>query len=125
MMVWTLTDNFEWAFGRHPKFGLFKWDAGDPAQTRTPRGSLPVVLRELARLKRGVERAWEEKGVETDAGGNAPPGAFATRAGGAAAVAAAAALVDGAGRGRRPASAARGKRAAVAAPARRSARARA
>lgn len=43
---WTLVDNFEWAGGFCPRFGLASFDAGSPARTRTARGSL-AVYREI------------------------------------------------------------------------------
>lgn len=39
---WTLVDNFEWAAGFCPRFGLASFDAGSPERTRSPRGSLAV-----------------------------------------------------------------------------------
>ena len=32
--VWTLVDNFEWAYGWGKKFGLYGWQHGDPDNTR-------------------------------------------------------------------------------------------
>ena len=34
LMYWTLVDNFEWAFGWAPRFGLFEWDVKTPDQVR-------------------------------------------------------------------------------------------
>lgn len=32
--VWTLVDNFEWAYGWQKKFGLYGWQHGDPENKR-------------------------------------------------------------------------------------------
>jgi Glycosyl hydrolase family 1 len=32
--VWTLVDNFEWAYGWEKKFGLYGWQHGDPDNAR-------------------------------------------------------------------------------------------
>jgi hypothetical protein len=32
--VWTLVDNFEWAYGWGKKFGLYGWQHGDPENKR-------------------------------------------------------------------------------------------
>ena len=34
LMYWTLMDNFEWAFGWAPRFGLFEWDVKEPNQVQ-------------------------------------------------------------------------------------------
>lgn len=39
---WTLLDNFEWTFAYDLKFGLYKWDRGDPAGKRTLRNGAKV-----------------------------------------------------------------------------------
>ena len=85
----------QWAFSYHADFGMFRWDRHDPTSARTPRGSLPTVLRELGHLKRHVEAAWARNGHAVDAAGNAPPGVFVSVAAGVRALAAG-------GGGRRP-----------------------
>ena len=87
----------QWAFAYHADFGMFRWDRHDPTSARTPRGSLPTVLRELAHLKRHVEAAWARRKHAVDAAGNVPPGVFVSVAAGVRALAAG---------GRRPAPAA-------------------
>ena len=32
LLYWTLVDNFEWAFGWAPRFGLFQWEVSEPSQ---------------------------------------------------------------------------------------------
>jgi beta-glucosidase/6-phospho-beta-glucosidase/beta-galactosidase len=32
LLYWTLVDNFEWAFGWAPRFGLFRWEVDEPSQ---------------------------------------------------------------------------------------------
>ena len=34
LLYWTLMDNFEWAFGWAPRFGLFEWNVTEPNQVR-------------------------------------------------------------------------------------------
>jgi beta-glucosidase len=44
---WSLVDNFEWASGFCPKFGLYRVDLASPARTRTPTKAV-AVFKELA-----------------------------------------------------------------------------
>ena len=45
---WSLTDNFEWAEGFAPRFGLFSIDYADPAKTRVPTQAVET-FRDIAR----------------------------------------------------------------------------
>jgi beta-glucosidase len=45
---WSLIDNFEWAEGFTPRFGLYRVDYDDPARKRTPTPAV-AVFQELAR----------------------------------------------------------------------------
>eukprot|EP00884_Botryococcus_braunii_P004590 jgi/Botrbrau1/14131/Bobra.182_3s0072.1 len=65
LMYWTLVDNFEWAFGYIPKFGLFEWDHKDPEGKRVERESVKSgtrgkpSLREWFRtLPATIEQQW-------------------------------------------------------------------
>ncbi|CAH2059443.1 unnamed protein product, partial [Iphiclides podalirius] len=44
--AWSLMDNFEWAFGYIPRFGLYEVDIDDPGRPRTPRKSA-LVYKEI------------------------------------------------------------------------------
>src|SRR5262245_7266925 len=44
-MHWSLMDNFEWAEGFKPRFGLYAVDFADPARPRTPRRSAGLFAR--------------------------------------------------------------------------------
>ncbi len=48
---WTLLDNFEWAEGYEPRFGLFEVDFEDDARPRTAR---PGAVGEFQRIARGL-----------------------------------------------------------------------
>ncbi|MHB8872855.1 MAG: glycoside hydrolase family 1 protein [Myxococcaceae bacterium] len=45
---WSLMDNFEWAEGVTPRFGLFRVDYDNPARTRTPTPAV-ATFQEIAR----------------------------------------------------------------------------
>lgn len=52
-------DNFEWAFGYVPRFGLYKWDHTDPEGKRIERESVKKSLRNWFKtLPATVERQW-------------------------------------------------------------------
>jgi hypothetical protein len=48
--VWTLVDNFEWAYGWGKKFGLYGWQHGDPENMR--------VLHDTSKVYIGWCAAW-------------------------------------------------------------------
>jgi len=56
---WSLLDNFEWAEGYTPRFGLAEVDFA--TQTRTLRGSADVYAR-IARARRIDDATWVELG---------------------------------------------------------------
>ncbi|CAK0742117.1 hypothetical protein CVIRNUC_001373 [Coccomyxa viridis] len=61
LMYWTLVDNFEWAFGWAPRFGLWEWEVTEPSQRRTERKSTQTVIRRLFKeLPAKVEAMWSE-----------------------------------------------------------------
>ncbi len=74
---WSLIDNFEWAEGYEPKFGLFRVDLDQPSKRRTPTPAVELFQqvartlreREAAHLgapgaaAESAERAWYESGV--------------------------------------------------------------
>jgi len=55
---WSLTDNFEWAEGFEPRFGLYRVDYEDPAYPRAPTEGADL-LRDVARARAltGAQRA--------------------------------------------------------------------
>jgi hypothetical protein len=56
---WTITDNWEWADGYCPKFGLVSVDRSHPAMPRTPRLSY-WLYRDIVRARRVSWRQKEE-----------------------------------------------------------------
>jgi beta-glucosidase len=42
-MHWSLVDNFEWAAGFCPRFGLYRVDYADPARKRTPTAAVALL----------------------------------------------------------------------------------
>ncbi|KAK9824973.1 hypothetical protein WJX81_001475 [Elliptochloris bilobata] len=60
-LYWTLVDNFEWAFGWAPRFGLYAWDHADPEQKRVERKSTATVVRRLFKsFPARVEELWAQ-----------------------------------------------------------------
>ena len=71
-LIWTLLDNFEWAEGYHPRFGLLETDYS--TQERRPRPSNEIIRLALG----GAPRAEEAAGESTPTRARAAPG-VATR----------------------------------------------
>ena len=58
---WSLLDNFEWADGYAPRFGLAEVDFASPARTRTLRPSAEIYAR-IARSRAIDDETWATLG---------------------------------------------------------------
>lgn len=56
LMYWTLTDNFEWAFGFKAKFGLYEWNSDMAPGERNARPSTKLLRRLFKELPGRVQR---------------------------------------------------------------------
>ena len=61
-VFWTVSDNWEWADGYCPKFGLFSVDRNDTSLPRSPRNSSLALFTELANTRvltqAAADKAW-------------------------------------------------------------------
>jgi beta-glucosidase/6-phospho-beta-glucosidase/beta-galactosidase len=67
--VWTLVDNFEWAYGWGKKFGLYGWQHGDPDNTRVLHDTSKVVgdmYLELPDKIRNARKTWSARRRQGD-----------------------------------------------------------
>jgi len=56
---WTLVDNFEWAFGFAPRFGLYEWNSGMAPGERQARPSTKLIRRLFKALPGRVKKLRE------------------------------------------------------------------
>mmetsp|Transcript_17931 Transcript_17931/g.53969 ORF Transcript_17931/g.53969 Transcript_17931/m.53969 type:complete len:526 (+) Transcript_17931:343-1920(+) len=65
--MWTLIDNFEWAYGFDKKFGLYGWSPDDPTNRRTLHDTSKVLAEHYITLPKRIQEArnkWAARKLE-------------------------------------------------------------